>query len=169
MNYKNIMLGILLIPSATFAQTSLEKLKQQRYEKLLEIRKIAQEITEAYRGIMNMTEPYRRSLNISINDRLTETEAPMSKEEIREIISNENEKVYEHVQNALEGQHQLDNTVLDSLYSDDYPNSFCAHTFLELNSLIEFLLIKSSVEKYKKALAELVIITHQISAEENHA
>ncbi len=164
MNYKNIMLGILLIPSATFAQTSLEKLKQQRYEKLLEIDKIAQEITENYRKIMKIYELYNIVLSRNTTKRLNNMENPIPEAEMRDIIINENANISVHVQDALAGKHLLDNNVMDNVYLDDTPMSFSTDRFLETSVLIDFLLIKEAMEKYKKAFTELVIITHQIHA-----
>lgn len=166
------MLGILLIPSATFAQTSLEKLKQQRHEKILEIRKIAQEITDAYRSIVKMTESYRKSLYHCVYERLEKMEHPISEDEMRAIIRKEDKAALNHMDGALTGKHALDSSVIDNLFHDESSDPFCAHTFLEINSLVDLLFIKEALQRYKQILIELVIITQQVNTlqqEKNHA
>ncbi len=164
MNYKNIVLGILLIPSATFAQSNLEKLEQQRYEKVLEVRKIIQEINNAYSSIMNMLKVYRSDFYSNLKERLNEMENPISEEDMHKIMLNENKNIYHHVKKAINGEHPLDISVIDSVFRNESPDSFCSDKFIEASAFIEYSFIKDTVQRYKKALAELVIITHQIYA-----
>ena len=164
MNYKNILLVGLLLPAFCLGST-LEQLKEEQYQKELEVRDLTKKIAEAYRYVQEARQIYSQSLDDSVDERLEKMDNPIDREEMRKIILKEDEMLYNDVAASVLGKQLLNRSLFDDLFDNDEPESFLsfhADKFLEISGFLEYAFIRNTVRRYEQRIKELVDINRRI-------
>lgn len=172
MNYKNVLLGVLLVPFSMMGNNSTvykKQLEENLFQKQVELSNLGAMIAEKSEYITSIGGKITELVGLKFNEKAKQLEEKkggqsLSQEEQAQIYAElryEIDDFYKNFEIAYQGKHSIVGILMNGLFQDD---SFQLLEFCVLRCVFEQEILKSLVQKYEKHIEELVTIKIALGA-----